>query len=94
MKARWLVLLFPVAGCGPAPVLQDYSYARGYSGEDRDILFIIVERLDLAALKEIVLQEDPSAFIAIENLHEVAYGRTARVALRRKARNKFTKGFL
>lgn len=58
----------------------------GYSGEDRDILFIIVERLDLAELKEIVLREDPSAFMAIENLHEVAYGKTARVALRRKAR--------
>jgi uncharacterized membrane-anchored protein YitT (DUF2179 family) len=60
----------------------------GYSGEDRDILFIIVERLDLAELKEIVLREDPSAFIAIENLHEVAYGRTAKIALRRKVRRK------
>lgn len=66
----------------------------GYSGEDRDILFIIVERLDLAELKEIVLREDPSAFIAIENLHEVAYGRTAKIALRRKVRRKLTKGFL
>ena len=65
----------------------------GYSGEDRDILFIIVERLDLAELKEIVLREDPSAFIAIENLHEVAYGRTARIALKRRAR-KFAKGFI
>ena len=64
----------------------------GYSGEDRDILFIIVERLDLAELKEIVLHEDPSAFIAIENLHEVAYGRTARIALKRRAK-KFAKGF-
>lgn len=64
----------------------------GYSGEDRDILFIIVERLDLAELKEIVLREDPSAFIAIENLHEVAYGRTAKVALRRKVRRKMTTG--
>ena len=63
----------------------------GYSGEDRDILFIIVERLDLAELKEIVLREDPSAFIAIENLHEVAYGRTAKIALRRKVRRKLTK---
>lgn len=60
----------------------------GYSGEDRDILFIIVERLDLAELKEIVLREDPSAFIAIENLHEVAYGRTAQIALRRKHRRQ------
>jgi uncharacterized membrane-anchored protein YitT (DUF2179 family) len=66
----------------------------GYSGEDRDILFIIVERLDLAELKEIVLREDPSAFIAIENLHEVAYGRTARVALRRKARQGFGKAII
>jgi uncharacterized membrane-anchored protein YitT (DUF2179 family) len=63
----------------------------GYSGEDRDILFIIVERLDLSELKEIVLREDPTSFMAIENLHEVAYGRTARVALRRRAR-KFAKG--
>jgi uncharacterized membrane-anchored protein YitT (DUF2179 family) len=66
----------------------------GYSGEDRDILFIIVERLDLAELKEIVLREDPSAFIAIENLHEVAYGRTAKIALRRKVRHKLTQGIL
>jgi uncharacterized membrane-anchored protein YitT (DUF2179 family) len=66
----------------------------GYSGEDRDILFIIIERLDLAQLKEIVLREDPSAFMAIENLHEVAYGRTARIALRRKARSSFAKRLL
>ncbi len=65
----------------------------GYSGEDRDILFIIVERLDLAELKEIVLREDPSSFMAIENLHEVAYGRTARIALKRRAR-RFAKGFI
>lgn len=62
----------------------------GYSGEDRDILFIIVERLDLSELKEIVLREDPTAFIAIENLHEVAYGKTAHTALRRKVRRKPT----
>lgn len=66
----------------------------GYSGEDRDILFIIVERLDLAELKEIVLREDPTAFMAIENLHEVTYGKTAKIAMRRKARRKLTKSFL
>ncbi len=63
----------------------------GYSGEDRDILFVIVERLDLAELKEIILREDPSAFIAIENLHEVAYGRTAQIALRRKTKRSLAK---
>jgi uncharacterized membrane-anchored protein YitT (DUF2179 family) len=60
----------------------------GYSGEDRDILFVIVERLDLAELKEIVLREDPSAFMAIETLHEVAYGSSARMALRYKGKKK------
>lgn len=47
----------------------------GYSGDEREILFIIVERLDLAELKEVVLREDPSAFMAIENLSEVVYGK-------------------
>jgi uncharacterized membrane-anchored protein YitT (DUF2179 family) len=65
----------------------------GYSGEDRDILFIIVERLDIAELKDIVLREDPTAFMAIENLHEVAYGRTARVALKRRAKSFAKKHF-
>jgi len=47
----------------------------GYTGEKRDLLLVIVERLDLSELKELILREDPLAFIAIENLHEVAYGR-------------------
>ncbi len=63
----------------------------GYSGEDRDILFIIVERLDLAELKEIVVREDPTAFMAIETLHEAVYGRTARIALKRKKRKSLAK---
>ena len=35
---------------------------------------MIVERLDLADLKEIILREDPKAFLDVENLHEVVYG--------------------
>ena len=51
-------------------------YGRGgYSGDAREILYIVVERLQLAELKEIVHREDPAAFIAIENLHEVINGR-------------------
>jgi len=66
----------------------------GFSGEDRDILFVIVERLDLAELKDLVLTEDPSAFMAIENLHEVAYGRLSnfsekKMSLKRKKKKKF-----
>lgn len=50
-------------------------YGRGgFSGDEREILYVIAERLQLAELKELIFREDPSAFIAIENLHEVANG--------------------
>lgn len=47
-------------------------YGRGgYTGEDREILYVIVERLQLMELKSIVLEIDPVALIAIDNLHEI-----------------------
>lgn len=50
-------------------------YGRGgFSGADREIIYVIVERLQLADLKELIYAHDPQAFIAIENLHEVANG--------------------
>lgn len=50
-------------------------YGRGgFSGDEREILYVIAERLQLAELKELIHREDPMAFIAIENLHEVANG--------------------
>ncbi|MCB1080187.1 MAG: YitT family protein [Chlamydiia bacterium] len=62
-------------------------YGRGgYSGDAREILFVIVERLDLSDLKEIVLKKDPSAFMAVENLHEVVYGRQAKIPTKKRAR--------
>ncbi|MFI5335111.1 MAG: YitT family protein [Chlamydiales bacterium] len=61
----------------------------GFSGESREILFIIIERLDLAELKDIILREDPTAFMAIENLHEVVYGKHGHVPYKKKARRKF-----
>lgn len=59
----------------------------GFSGESREILFIIVERLDLSELKDIILREDPAAFMAIENLHEVVYGKQAYVPYKKKGRS-------
>ncbi len=47
----------------------------GFSGDAREILFVIVERLDLSSLKDVVLNTDPTAFMAIEDLHEVVYGK-------------------
>ncbi len=50
-------------------------YGRGgYSGDAREILYVIVERLQLAELKELIHREDPKAFIAVENLHEISHG--------------------
>lgn len=56
----------------------------GFSGASRDLLFIIVERLDLSELKELVLREDPRAFMAIENLHEAVAGKQATFSPYRK----------
>jgi len=54
-------------------------YGRGgFSGDEREILYVIAERLQLAELKDLILREDPTAFIAIENLHEVANGKPSR----------------
>lgn len=51
-------------------------YGRGgFSGDEREILYVIAERLQLSELKELIHREDPEAFIAIENLHEVASGK-------------------
>ncbi len=62
-------------------------YGRGgYSGDEREILFVIVERLNLSDLKEIVLREDPSAFMAVENLHEVVYSKQERLPVKKRVR--------
>ncbi len=62
-------------------------YGRGgFSGDAREILYVIAERLQLAELKELIHREDPSAFIAIENLHEVANGNQGGKGAQRKNR--------
>lgn len=62
-------------------------YGRGgFSGDAREILYVIAERLQLADLKDIIYREDPSAFIAIENLHEVANGKQGYRAPKKKNR--------
>jgi uncharacterized membrane-anchored protein YitT (DUF2179 family) len=64
-------------------------YGRGgYTGDAREILFVIVERLDLADLKELILREDPTAFMAIENLHEVVTGRQGRPPVKKQPKRR------
>jgi uncharacterized membrane-anchored protein YitT (DUF2179 family) len=51
-------------------------YGRGgFSGESREIVYIIIERLRLAELKDLIFSIDPQAFVAIESLHEVSAGK-------------------
>lgn len=47
----------------------------GFSKDEREILNVVVERLDLSDLKELILNEDPAAFISVTNIYEVQYGR-------------------
>ncbi len=59
-------------------------YGRGgFSGDEREILYVIAERLQLAELKDLILREDRYAFIAIENLHEVANGKPSKPKMTR-----------
>lgn len=62
-------------------------YGRGgYSGDERQLLYVVVERLQLAELKAIVYDEDPHAFVAIENIHEVSSGATTQEKAPRQSR--------
>ena len=56
----------------------------GFSGEDKDILYLMAERLQLSEIKALVHHHDPNAFIAIENLHEVASNDLKKVATKIK----------
>ena len=62
----------------------------GFSGDTREILFVIIERLDLSELKEIVLRVDPTAFMAIEDLHEVVYGKQGVMPFKKRQRKKLS----
>ena len=52
----------------------------GFKGDDKEIIYLIAERLQLSEIKTLVQQKDPSAFMAIDNLHEVATQRTKSIS--------------
>jgi len=47
----------------------------GYTGEDKKVIFCIITRLEEAKLKLIVEEIDPTAFLAVGNIHDVKGGR-------------------
>ncbi|ASS74405.1 hypothetical protein CIG75_05000 [Tumebacillus algifaecis] len=53
----------------------------GYTGEEKELLYVIVTRLELAKLKDIVLEYDEGAFVAIEHVADVMGGRFKKNAI-------------
>lgn len=47
----------------------------GYSGAEKKIIFCVINRMEIAKLKQLVKSVDETAFITIENVHEVDGGR-------------------
>lgn len=43
----------------------------GYSGQPKRIVYCVISRLEVTKLKQLVKDVDPTAFISIENVHEV-----------------------
>jgi uncharacterized membrane-anchored protein YitT (DUF2179 family) len=47
----------------------------GYSGDQKKVIFCVINRLEEAKLKSIVNELDPVAFLAVGNIHDVKGGR-------------------
>lgn len=47
----------------------------GFTGGSKTVIFVVVTRLEEAKLKSIVMEQDPSAFMAVGNIHDVKGGR-------------------
>ncbi|WP_139490250.1 YitT family protein [Brevibacillus dissolubilis] len=47
----------------------------GYSGDSKQVIFTVITRLEEAKVKSIVEDMDPTAFLAIGNIHDVKGGR-------------------
>ncbi|PLR89966.1 hypothetical protein CVD19_22990 [Bacillus sp. T33-2] len=54
------------------------TYMQGegaFSGDDKKVIFCVINRLEEAKLKDIVAENDPSAFLAVADIAEVRGGR-------------------
>lgn len=47
----------------------------GYTGDNKEILYCVVTRLEVDKLKQIVLEKDESAFVTINAVHDIIGGR-------------------
>lgn len=47
----------------------------GYSGQDKDIIYCVISRLELPKMIEIIKEIDPNAFVSVVDVHETYGGR-------------------
>ena len=47
----------------------------GYTGQDKDLIYCVISRLELPKMIEIIQEIDPKAFVSVVDLHEVYGGR-------------------
>lgn len=53
-----------------------YLHGQGaYTGDDKQILYCVVTRLEVVKLKEIALEKDETAFVTINPVHDIVGGR-------------------
>lgn len=50
----------------------------GYSGQDKDIIYCVISRLELPKMLEITKEIDPRAFVSVVDVHETYGGRFRR----------------
>ena len=55
--------------------------AGGYTGDRKEVLYCVVTRLEVDKLKEIVLEKDHRAFVAINAVHDIVGGRFKKKAI-------------
>ena len=47
----------------------------GYTGQDKDLIYCVISRLELPKMLDIVKEIDPKAFVSVVDVHEVYGGR-------------------
>ncbi len=47
----------------------------GYTGQDKDLIYCVISRLELPKMLDIVKELDPKAFVSVVDVHEVYGGR-------------------
>ena len=50
----------------------------GYTGQDKDIIYCVISRLEMPKMLDIIKDIDPKAFVSIVDVHETYGGRFRR----------------